>query len=210
MRLVAIFMLAALVGAGAVRAQQTRHTEAEDIRATHNLARCIAQRREGRVRALLAMDFRDPDYGRAMRRVTDSDHDCVGLANQAFRANQRFMMGRMAETLLLADLRGGDLAARVALDPARPALQARNEEEMMSLCAVRTAPVQAAAIFATAPASADEAAAVRVIVPVIGQCLAAGARGEFNRPAIRSNLALAAYRLVQHNAAPASVPAPRN
>ncbi|MBX3562120.1 MAG: hypothetical protein KF780_09950 [Sphingomonas sp.] len=186
-------------------------SSAQDIRSVHNYARCIARERTQRTRDVLAMDFRDGDYQRALRRLYDPEPRCQEQLgeqerNRGIRAsfNQRLFAGRMAEALLVSDLDGSDLAGRVALDPSRPSIEARNDEELMSLCTVRAAPAETAAIFATAPASAEEAAAVRAITPHIAGCLPAGSTGEFNRPAIRSMLALAAYRLVQHNAAPAA------
>jgi hypothetical protein len=183
----------------------------EDIRRLHNYARCIAETRPQRVRALLAMDFREAAYREAADRLYRPEPRCWPLLGEAQRSralqvrfNQRMFAARMAEALLLSDLGDGALADRVALDPARPSIEARNEEEMMSLCTVRAAPAETAAIFATAPASAEEAVAIRAITPRIAECLVAGATGEFNRPAIRSTLALAAYRLVQHNAATAA------
>lgn len=187
----------------------------EDILRLHNYARCIAQTRPQRVRELLAGDFREAAYRQMADRLYRPEPRCWNHLGEAQRSrslqvrfNSRMFAGRMAEALLLSDLAGGGLGARVAVDPARPPLPARNEEEMMSLCTVRAAPAEVAAIFTTQPASPEEAAAVRAITPRIADCLAAGATGEFNRPAIRSMLALAAYRLVWHNVAPPTAVSP--
>lgn len=196
--------------AGQAREERPAESSPEDIRRLHEYARCVAQTRPQRVRELLATDFRESAYRRMAERLYRPEPRCWNRLGEAQRSralrvrfNMRMFAGRMAEALLLSDLAGGDLGSRVAFDPARPSLAARNEEEMMSLCTVLAAPAEVAAIFATEPASREEALAVGAITPRIGACLAAGATGEFNRPAIRSMLALAAYRLVQHNAGPA-------
>ena len=104
----------------------------------------------------------------------------------------------MAEALLLEDLRGEDLGRRVALDPGRPPLRANGETELMGICIVRAAPAEVAALFATEPASAEEAAAMRAVTPHLGRCLRTGVEAHFNRPAVLV-LALAAFRLSENN-----------
>lgn len=185
-------------------------SSAADIRGLHDYAQCVAAAQPRRARALLAMDHRGREYQEGARRLYGPEPGCWRRLSDGperrvsqVRFNARMFAARMAERFLRADLAGADLAARVALDPARPAIPARSEEELMSLCTVRAAPAQVAAIFASEPASREEAAAVNALVPHIGQCLTAGATGEFNHAAIRSMLALAAYRLVQHNSAAA-------
>ena len=113
--------------------------------------------------------------------------------------------GGMAEALLGSDHGLGDLAARVALDPALPPLRARDELEVMSICVVRAAPGEVASLFATQPASDAENAALRAIMPRAGQCLTAGASLRLNALSMRSMLALAAWRLDQHNRASAPI-----
>jgi hypothetical protein len=192
---------------GTAADQRPAASTPQDLRRLHEYAGCVAVAQRQRARDLLAMDYREPAYEAAARRLYGPEPGCWRRMNEndrravQLRFNARMFAGRMAERLLREDLRGSTLAARVAVDPNRPAIQARGEEDVMSLCTVREAPAQVAAIFATEPASREEAAAIGAVTPQIGQCLVAGARGEFNRPAIRSMLALAAYRLVQHNIA---------
>ena len=69
----------------------------------------------------------------------------------------------------------------------------------MGICIVRAAPAEVAALFATEPASAGEAAAMRAVTPHLGRCLRTGVEAHFNRPAVRSILALAAFRLSENN-----------
>ena len=170
---------------------------AKDVRALHDYARCVARRRTPAARALLAMDYRAGEQHAAILKITSQSLGCAPRGTSRF--NERFFAGRMAEALLRDDLAGAPLASRVALDPARPAIVARDETELMSICTVRAAPEAVNALFATEPASPGEASAVRALMPQIGQCLAAGATAQLNRSAVRSLLALAAYRLSEHN-----------
>lgn len=183
----------------------------EDMRRLTRYAQCIARTRPDLSREFVGMSPSDRGYERAASRLYRPDSRCWDQLGEAgrnralqVRFNARMFAGRMAEALLREDLAGGDLATRSALNPARPSIEARSEEEFMSICTVRAAPVEVAALFASEPASAEETAAVRAVAPRIGQCLRSGATGEFNRSAIRSMLALAAYRLVRHNMAPAA------
>ena len=207
--------LTCLTSAGwAMQAEQPRPpvSSPEDIRRLHDYARCLAETRPQRVRELLAADFRESSFRALQERLYRPEPRCWNRLGEAQRSttirvqfNSRMFAGSLAEAMLRSDLAGAGLAERVAFDTARAPLAARNEEEMMSLCTLRAAPGEAASIFATLPASPEEAAAIRTVTPRLAACLAAGATGEFNRPAIRSMLALAAYRLVHHNmAAPAA------
>jgi hypothetical protein len=72
----------------------------------------------------------------------------------------------------------------------------------MALCTVRAAPQKVAAVLATEVFSAVEGAALRDITPDVQSCLAAGVNLRLNRIGLRAMLALAAYRLAEHNRAP--------
>lgn len=198
-----VMVAAALLLAGTASAQ-TPESEGEAepaapsapeaIRDLHDFARCIAERRTVPVRRLLAMDYRSAEYGPALRRIVTRT-GCPGTGQ--FRANGRFLAARMAEALIRERMRGASLATLVTHDPSRPALQARDEGELMSLCVVRAAPADVATLFATQPAGEAEAAAIGALAPRIGECLTAGATGRFNRSGLRSMLGLAAYRLAE-------------
>jgi hypothetical protein len=164
----------------------------------HAFAACVARGETRRARDMLAMDYRSREYDAALIALLGAATYCA--EQPALSANHRFFAARIAEALLLADIRGSDLARHVAFDPARPAIQARDETELMAICTVRAVPDQVAALFATRPASPDESAAIQALMPQVGQCMTAGATGQFNRAAIRSILDLAAYRLTRHNA----------
>lgn len=170
----------------------------EDLRLLQRFARCVAQRHPTEAAAILATDFRTHGYTQAMRRLAQGNASCVPLGRAKFSGI--LFAGGLAETLLTRQNLLADLAARTAVDPSRP-IQARDESELMSICVVRNAPPQVVAMLSSEAASPGEGAAFRAVMPQVGQCLAAGVNLRLNRPALRAMLALASYRLIQHNAA---------
>jgi len=197
--------LAVAVAAGAPASARNRTprpitplapSTAEDLQVLHRFGSCVAGRDAVRAQRLLAMDFRTPDYGSALLRFADSTPICRPPG--VLRFSGVLFAGAVAEHLLRSRLEGGDLGARTALDPNLPPIAARDQMEMTGLCVVRAAPAPVAALLATDPAGPEEAAAIGALMPRIQECLAAGVAANLNRPAIRSLLALAAYRLTEH------------
>jgi len=171
----------------------------QDLRILDRFSRCVAGRQENAAAALLAADPATSDYRSGMRRLAQSNWGCLGSGTLNF--NEALFAGGLAEALLRRGNANTNLMARTAHDPGRPALAVRNEAELMSICTVRAAPSQVEALLASEVASPEEAAAVRALMPQIGQCLSAGVNMRLNRPALRAALALATHRLVRHNGA---------
>ena len=202
--LIALVALGAAPAAARRPAETTERNTPTAIRALHDFARCVARdhwaKREGR--GILAMDYRSDASRQALRRFVGERGRCLPPYH-VLSSNSLLFAGALAEAFLP---RTPDLAARVAYDPARPPLQARDEIEMMSLCTVRGAPGLVAALLATEAASAEEAAALRAVAPQLGQCLRSGARTRVNPLEIRALLALAAWRLAEQNMGAATGP----
>lgn len=198
---VATFVMALALCAAPAAARGSRpdpgRNSPEAIGALYDYARCVTQDHwaAGRARAILAMDYRTHAASEALRSFVVTRNMCVPPAS-ALSANSLLFAGALAEKLLPRDR---DLATLVAYDPARPPFQARDEREVMSLCVVRADPAAVAALFATAPASAEEAAALRALAPRLGQCLRTGAETRVNGLQVRALLALAAWRLAALN-----------
>jgi len=178
-------------------------TTAEAARTLQDFARCVVTRAPGRARAILAMDFTTEEYQDRIRTFAQRYWQCVPSGHRLGFSRLPFA-GDLAEQLLLLDARGADLATQVAYDPARPPLTARSEQEAMALCAVRAAPQKVSAVLATRPFSTEEADAIRTLTPDVRSCLATGVTLNLNRIALRAMLGLAAYRLAEHNRAPAT------
>lgn len=174
-------------------------SSAAELRILDRFSRCVAGRQANGAAAMLAADPGASDYRGSVRRLAQSNWGCLGSGTLKF--SEVLFAAGLAETLLRRQNANTDIAARTAHDPNRPALQARDEAELMSLCTVRAASSQVEALLASEVASPEEAAAFRALMPQVGQCLSAGVNMRLNRPALRAALALATYRLVHHNAA---------
>lgn len=168
-------------------------------------SRCVAVRWPDRAAAILALDFRTEEYRRRIRAFAQDVWRCAPRG--VLRFSQLPFAGNMAEALLPRRLAGRDLAAAVAFDAARPPVAARSESELMSLCVVRTAPAKVAALLATRAGSSEEVASFGPLMGDVSGCVAAGAQMRLDRVGLRAMLALAAYRLVDYNSAPAPAPA---
>ena len=170
-------------------APRARPTTADDIGVLHRYSHCAARRDTIQVRRLLAMDYRSAGYIAALHRLAQRNAECAPPGSLRF--GLLLFAGAMAESLVRWRLEGSDLASWTAPVANQPPLAARDETEVMALCTVRAAPAEIATLLATRPASDREAAAIRALMPPIGNCLASGVRATLNRPAIRSVLALA-------------------
>lgn len=172
-------------------------SSSEHIQLLARFSRCVAHEWPNRARRVLGMDPRTERYLQDMRRLAFENSRCLDHGTLRFSA--LLFSGGMAEQLLRERQALSDLSAHVALDSARPPFAARDETELMSLCAVRAAPGEVAALLQTAPASGEESAALAALAPHFAACLGSGNQLRLNRIAARSLLALAAYRLGEHN-----------
>ncbi|HKR23629.1 MAG TPA: hypothetical protein VJS15_00080 [Allosphingosinicella sp.] len=178
-------------------------TSPQDIRVLHEFSRCAARQETTRARSILAMDFRSAEYQRRLRGVAYDSSNCLPPGG-VLAFSYMLFAGGMAESLLRLQSGADELAARVAYDPARPAIRARDESEMVFLCTVRAAPQQVAALLRTEAASDRETALLGELTEHAGRCLPEGSRMGLNRVGLRALLALAAYRLSEHNLRTAS------
>ncbi len=199
----ALVISLAFAAATPAAAEQTldKAPTAESVQTMHGYSRCVALRRERQAAALLAMDYRTEAYRKELQRVADKGLDCVPFSSEA-RFNGVVFVGGLAEALLERDLKGVALASRVAYDPSRSPMAARDHGEYVGLCVVRTAPDAVARVLAAPPAGKAEEKELKALAPVVSQCLGEGTKARFNKVGLRSLLAIAAYRLNLHNAFP--------
>lgn len=198
----AVILSAAALGAPASAEQRPRPdrdaTTPEEVRVFACFSNCVARFNPTRSRALLALDFRTEQYRRELAQLAQANTECLRDGGRLGFGGVLFA-GGLAESLLR---RGGalpGLSAFVAHDPARPAIAARDEIELMALCVVRASPGKVSALFQAAPTSYEEGEALRALMPDFNSCLSAGSSVRVNRLSSRAILALAAYRLVDHN-----------
>ncbi len=163
------------------------------VEAMVNFGQCVARFTPAGARKVLAMDFRTKEYSQAIDRLASGHSRCAPGSRIGF--NGVLFAGALAEAMLEAETRPEALPARIARHPARAPIEARSPVETMALCTALEAPQAVAGLFATVPASPEEAAAVQGLAPTLGACLAQGQSAEMNRPGLRSVLALAAWRI---------------
>jgi hypothetical protein len=165
------------------------------IQAVHNFGACAAERTPQGARDVLALDYRSPEYGKRMRAFIKGHDYCIPF-NGAMSSARLLFAGAVAEGLLKSDLKQSDLRRRLAFDPQRDVIAARSPAEAMALCSVLGAPEITVKILNTEPATPDETQAMKPLGGVLTQCLKQGTQMTLNKPALRSLLALAAWRIV--------------
>ncbi len=175
---------------------------AKERQGLHAHGQCTVNERPDEVRALLAMDFRTRDYGKALRRLMNSPVACRGvdIRRGLQGATPLMWAGSFADWLLRRDRMLDDLPAHTAYRPELPTIEARNAGELMALCVIRTNPQGTAALLRTEPATKEELAALKAVGPTLSACVPANSKSEFTRESLRALLALGAYRLTTHNA----------
>jgi glucose-6-phosphate dehydrogenase assembly protein OpcA len=165
------------------------------IQAVHNFGACGVSRTPQGARELLASDYRAPDFQARMRAYLKGHARCMPF-NGEIGSREVLFAGSLAEALLKADVKRSQLPQRIAFDPQRAVIAARSPAEEMALCTVFEAPQATARLFETQPATSEEDRAVSHIVDVLPRCLKKQTQLTLNTPALRSLLALAAYRIV--------------
>ena len=155
---------------------------------------CVAWSAPGRAREALRMDFGDPASREALVRLTNSEKYC--LDRGSLRFSPVLFAGAMAEALIEKEIKRSELPRRLAPDPLRETIAARSSAEAMALCTVLKAPDATAKLLATKPMTSEETQAMQPLGDVLMECLRKGMQLQMNKPALRSLLALAAWRIV--------------
>lgn len=170
-----------------------------DLAARQGLERwasCVARKNAPEAARLLTMDFKTAEYERGMRKLSQTDKECVGFRGTLKTAGLLFA-GELAEALLESDSQ--PLVRRLARASAAPATPAFSFTDRVAICVVRSVPDDVAALFATARGSAEETARIDALATPMALCAqAAQARRpiEVNPAGLRAMLATAAYRSV--------------
>lgn len=182
-----ILMAVALLAAQAGQSEPVHVNDAEAVRTMHEFSACIVRERTGEVRATLAMDFRTRAYQRRLQRLARSTDNCIrrnwiGMSGLAFA-------GSLAEQLFLRD--HGTANVATLIPGAFP--EGRNRAESLANCVVGHSPAGARAVLDTPVTSAQEGAALDALRPAIAACLQGADEAHFNRPGLRSLVALSLF-----------------
>lgn len=188
MSLTSLFAAAAVAASG-------NTPQSVAIQAIHNFGACVVSRTPQGARELLALDYNSAEYEKRVQRYLKGHDYCIPF-NGSMSSSRVLFVGAMAEALLKSDVKSAELPRRLAFDPQREAIAARSPVETMALCTVLKAPDTAARIFDTEPATPEETAAMKPLGGVLPECLKKDMKVDLNKPALRSILALAAWRIV--------------
>lgn len=164
-------------------------------------AGCIARTSAGEAGRVLQMDFTSTKYQRAMEMLQNKNSDCIRFRG-TMRTSRLLLAGEIAESLLEAG--ATPLPVVLARAATAPQTTAFSFTDRVAICAVRSAPAEVAALFATARDTPAEEAAVSAVSVAMGMCAkAASARNQLsiNPAGMRAMLATAAFRQVSAAAA---------
>lgn len=171
----------------------------EDVRTLVEFARCVGGRRGPEATAILALDYRSAAYDQRARSLASRGWACT--PDRPLRFSGMIFAGGLAEGLLPGLLNGADLQARIAGNRGRSARRGDQSLDAIGLCVVANNPSGVATLLATAPASAEEARVAQDLTPSVARCVTPGEVARINQPMFRALAAIAAYRLLQQQAA---------
>lgn len=194
--------LAAMVVAAAPEGEIGAKSSTKAMQSLNAIGKCVAAEHSGATKALLAMDFRDSGYGKAMRKLLDKPAACrhLPVSRGAHVSGGLLWGGALAEGLLERDGTLDRLGEATAYQPGRPSIEARNAGELMALCVVRANPVGVAALLGGEPGTGEEYQSIKALATTLSACVPANSKSEFTRESLRALIALGAYRLAVHNA----------
>jgi hypothetical protein len=171
-------------------------TKADELslEAMHNFGACVVRMTPAGAEEVLAMDFRTDEYREKLSRLAKG-HDRCTRPRTELKFNGVLFAGAMAEALLEEPGRRVLTRLSAAEDLAAP-VAARSPLEAMALCGVITRPAAVGRLLESDVASDKEAEAIEALSPTLSACLTGADKAELNAPAMRSIVALAAWRIV--------------
>ncbi|WP_156839261.1 hypothetical protein [Novosphingobium aquimarinum] len=188
----ALFLAAPAMAESPARATNTPAARG----ALEHWAACIAQRNTAEAARVLQMDFTTSTYDRALLMLSRESKDCTAFRG-TLRAGGLLFAGELAEALIEQQPGG----VRTALARAAAAAPPRSFSftDKVAICAVRSAPDDVAALFATERDSDEEATALRQVSATMAACSKAAEATKplsINPAGMRAMLATAAFRSV--------------
>lgn len=152
---------------------------------------CIANVSTEKATATLKQDFRMASYRNALRALSDNNNSCFKRRGR-MRASNLLVAGAIAEGLLARG--SGALGRRLAMAAARSPVATFAPSDAAAVCVVRSDPDNVAKLFASTPASPDEAKVLTPLRALLGRCASRPVEG--SDEGLRAMLATAAFRSV--------------
>lgn len=172
-------------------------------RELHNFARCVANGRYDRARALVLAPYASSEQASVAKKiVVSSDDPCMtaSYSEVRMRLNGQLLAGALSQALVLNDY--PDLPTVIgSYTPVPPEENTRvaqlNSAEVFGRCVVRRDPAHVLALFSASPGTPAEDEAMRGLGDDLSPCLAVGSTLRVNRLFLRGVTGVAAYRLAQ-------------
>ena len=158
-------------------------------KAANFFAQCTAELRGSFAHDILAMPYLDKAQTKKIKSTVRGPEECMDRVGFLLKMDDPIFLGGMAEYYIAHIYRSFDLAI-LSERHSTP----RNTPEIFSQCVVRKNP-QLVRNFVTAePASKGETAALKLVVPMLGQCIPIGEKISLDRVALRAMLSVGMYR----------------
>ena len=166
------------------------------MRALHGFGGCIVNAAPVAARELVVMDHQSAEYRAKLLAVLNGPGEGCQKKAKGLNIGSALLAGVMAEALLESQFQPDVPAERLGPDPQRQSIAARSDLELMALCTVLNAPKANSRLFGSDPGSAAEGKALSALKPTVNGCLKKGLNMNARPTAMRSLLALAAWRIV--------------
>ena len=159
-----------------------------------NFAACVVDRSGDKAADILSRDFRTTEYRNGLKNLARANEDCAtraGIENRMRMDNLPFAAA-LAEVMLERD--PAPLKVRLA-KAAATEVPTFSPSDQVAMCMARSAPDEAAALFAANVGTADEEKAAANLAPAFRIC-SKSAKMEASTTGLRSILATASFRLL--------------
>lgn len=199
-RSLALTGLALALCTAPVAAQPAAQDDAAARAALGAFGRCVAAEEPEESARVMGLDFTSSRYQTALRMLTsEARRDCAGDTigrGNAMRSANLLMAGAIAEGLLAGHVE--PLNVRLAR-AAQSQVPTYSSTDAIAQCLARSLPDQTARLFASDPATPQEAAAageLQAATPACARVTGTNIRMEASVPALRAMLATATFRLL--------------
>lgn len=191
MRTFILYGLGAAIAVPAMAQADRPPVSAEARERMVDFARCVVRASPDKAHSALTRDFRTTAYRQELRVLAANNRSC--MAKGGMRATGLPFAAAMAEALL----EQGDGPLNVRLVRAAPTdAPTFAPSDAVAMCVARSDPDGVAALFATRPASHDEAKASAALGLAVGKCTPPAVKVDLAPFGLRSILATASYRLL--------------
>ncbi len=163
-------------------------------------AACLVNHRPKVARAILALDYRTPDYQSKLRALATGNNNCREF--RFMRMAPVLFAGGLAEAAFKVDFGGRATGMLAPGDWTANPIEGRDDLEAGALCVVQHKAADVRSLLSTRVSSPAEAGWIMPLASELAGCLRPDTKFRINKPFFRAILALALYRVARHFEAP--------